>query len=54
MSDLTAAGLCIMFGAAIIAIILLCAGLWVMTSDIEKESWEHNDMGKGCDETEED
>lgn len=46
--------LCALLITAFMALILLCVAMFMIASTMDKESWEHNDMGKGCSDAEED
>ena len=41
-----------MLGLSFMALILLCVAMFMIAGIMEKESWEHNDMGKGCSDDE--
>ena len=40
--------LCALLLVSFMALILLCVAMFMIASAMDKESWEHNDMGKGC------
>lgn len=46
--------LCALLITAFMALILLCVAMFMIASTMDKESWENNDMGKGCSDVEKD
>ena len=54
MINVVAVLLTVIAGLTLCAVILLCIAMFMMASSMDKESWEKNDMGKGCDDVEED
>lgn len=52
MSNMIAIILCVMLGTAFVALILLCVAMFMLAGIMHRESWENNDMGKGCSDDE--
>lgn len=42
--------LCALLITAFMALILLCVAMYMIASTMGRESWNENDMGKGCDD----
>lgn len=53
-TSVVVAVLCALLITSFMALILLCVAMFMIASTLDKESWKHNDMGKGCSDDERD
>lgn len=51
---MTAIGIMLVILLVAALMTLLFVAMFIIVSTIDKESWENNDMGKGCDDDKED